>query len=203
MKLLQIIWNKKTSLILSIILCLMFIGCDNPNKQNTNIASNDSICNDTIKKEETSAFSPVLLKEIMSFIDKTDDFDMVIPIWAIKKGNVCSLFISNSYFYDTRFLIGYQIIENKMVAFYYKYADEKMNYSDFHKMLDTIDKSELEDESSCLDCLIDRSKLKVDYPTDYLNENSEEVSNWFFDPIGRRYIIHNPDSLELVFEGCY
>ena len=117
--------------------------------------------------------------------------------------NECSIFMSTELWYDTRFIIGYQIIDETMVAYYYNYIDENMSYYDFITALDTKEKDELLNENGCLDAMIDKSKLRIDRPKDFLDENSEFSINTYYEPIGRRYIIHSPDSLELVFEGYY
>ncbi len=196
----------KSLVILLISSFFLFVGCHTPNKQDnyTNIC--DSICVDTISTinntSDSCAFCQALVREIKSFINKNDNC-VVVSLCAKKTEKKCSLFMSTGLWYDSRFLIGYQIIDKKMVAYYYNYIDEDMSYYDFISALDTKGKDELLNENGCLDALIDKSKLKTDRPQSFLNENSEFAIYTDYEPIGRQYIIHSQDSLELVFEGYY
>ena len=206
---LQIRWSgaMKTNVVFFTIMMLGLIGCNPVHKRQSSVVSNDSTNINMISIEtnlkDTTAFRPVLLHEITSFIDKYKDYGPIIILMAERKQNDCCIFMSTSYFYDTRFIIGYQIIDEKMVAYYYNYIQEGMSYYEFISALDTIGKDELLSENGCMDALIDKSKLKTDRPQSFLDENSEFAMYTDYDPVGRRYIIHSPDSLELVFEGYY
>lgn len=93
-----------------------------------------------------------------------------------KKGNDCFITISVALVYRSYELRGYTILNNKMLVF-----------------------SNPENECNC--GLIDTTKMSRNIPVKgYGDENSDLAYNTF-DPIGRRYKIHNKDSLELVFTG--
>ena len=196
----------KNYLILILAMFSIFVGCNAPNKQNNYTNLCDSVYVDTIStindNIDSCAFCQVLLREIKSFINKNENC-VVVSLFAEKMENECSIFMSTELWYDTRFIIGYQIIDETMVAYYYNYIDENMSYYDFITALDTKEKDELLNENGCLDAMIDKSKLRIDRPKDFLDENSEFAIYTDYEPIGRRYIIHSPDSLELVFEGYY
>jgi hypothetical protein len=194
----------KNYLILILAMFSIFVGCTNKQNNYTNLC--DSVYVDTIStindNIDSCAFCQVLLREIKSFINKNENC-VVVSLFAEKMENECSIFMSTELWYDTRFIIGYQIIDETMVAYYYNYIDENMSYYDFITALDTKEKDELLNENGCLDAMIDKSKLRIDRPKDFLDENSEFAIYTDYEPIGRRYIIHSPDSLELVFEGYY
>ena len=196
----------KNYLILILAMFSIFVGCNTSNKQNNYTNLCDSVYVDTTStindNIDSCAFCQVLLREIKSFINKNENC-VVVSLFAEKMENECSIFMSTELWYDTRFIIGYQIIDETMVAYYYNYIDENMSYYDFITALDTKEKDELLNENGCLDAMIDKSKLRIDRPKDFLDENSEFSINTYYEPIGRRYIIHSPDSLELVFEGYY
>ena len=196
----------KNYLILILAMFSIFVGCNTSNKQNNYTNLCDSVYVDTTStindNIDSCAFCQVLLREIKSFINKNENC-VVVSLFAEKMENECSIFMSTELWYDTRFIIGYQIIDETMVAYYYNYIDENMSYYDFITALDTKEKDELLNENGCLDAMIDKSKLRIDRPKDFLDENSEFAIYTDYEPIGRRYIIHSPDSLELVFEGYY
>lgn len=146
------------------VILLPFMACKEANNPKDSIAKTNFVCNDTIPNQDTCAFSIVLLDEIKAFIGQFEDYGMVIPIRAIKKGNKCHLFMSIEMFYDTHFLIGYQIIDGKMVAYYNDYFDESTNHRDYFSQYSNKKKEELLYDNECLDCLIDKSKLRNNYP---------------------------------------
>lgn len=189
-----------------IIAVFILVGCNTPNKQDNYASMCDNICVDTIptinNSVDSCAFCQALAREIKSFINKNENCP-VVSLCAEKTEKNCSLLMSTGLWYDSRFIIGYQIINEKMVAYYYNYIQESMSYYDFISTLDTKDKDELLNENGCMDALIDKSKLKTDRPQSFLDENSEFAMYTDYEPIGRRYIIHSADSLELVFEGYY
>lgn len=189
------------------VIALLFVACDVTDRQNKSSEREDLNSNDTIPQhlldKDTCAFSPTLLHEITSFISEFKNCAMIIPIRAEKKEGKCHLFITTEMYYNSHFLVGYQIICGRMVAYYNDYFDESTKHSDYFLRYADKEKHELPIENDCLEGLIDMSKLKRGYPTDYPNENTEGVMYWDYEPIGRRYIIHSPDSLELVFEGYY
>ena len=189
------------------VMALLFVACDVTDRQNIFLGKEELNSNDTIKQQlldkDTCAFSPALLHEIMSFISESKDCEMIIPIRAERNGDKCHLFMTTEMYYNSHFLVGYQIIDGRMVACYNDYLDERTNHSDYFSRYADVEKHMLPIVNECLESLIDMSKLKRGYPTEYPNENTEGVMYWDYDPIGRRYIIHSPDSLELVFEGYY
>lgn len=189
---------------------LSLFGCyDNIDKLQVSNDANtivDSISVDS-KIIETSAFCPRLLEEIKSFIGRTGS--RLITIQIEEKENERYVNLLTYLYYDSRLLCGYEVIDGCMIAYYYTYADG-INIYNFHSMLETKESSELLKESDCAEFLIDKFKLTTDLPNDfpedsigYPNENSWFASNCTFEPWGRRFLIHNADSLELVFEGFY
>lgn len=155
--------------------------------------------------QPSEAFYSTLLLEIRNFIDDFGDRGMVIPVRIERQKELCHLFITIDNYYDSRFLIGYQLIEGKMIAYYYDYFDEHTKQQDyFTRYFDSDSVKQLVIfENNCSNELINVSKLERTIPNGFLNENSNDVMNNYYEPIGRHYIIHNRDSLELVFEGYY
>lgn len=190
-----------------IIILFLFVACGVSEQSQIITGTNELDSEDIIAiqsfDKDTCAYSPVLLKEIHSFINKYDDYGMIIAIRAQKRKEQCFLFMSTELYYNSSFLIGYQIVDGKMIAYCKDYLDENTSHYNYDKQYSKIEKTELSSVDVCLSGLIDESKLKNDHPDGYLNENSEDIKYWNYDPVGRRYVIHNQNSLELVFEGCY
>lgn len=169
----------------------------------SNIDSNDGLTGSS-HNEDTLAFCSNLLNAIRSFInDYADEYEDVISIEIVNEGNDCFVFMSTNMYYYTHLLFGYQIIDDKMVAYYFNYNNDTLSFYNFVSQINTKDKKEFLSESECSNCLIDKSKLKTDYPIVFPNEYSDFATGWIYEPRGRKYIIHSPDSLELVFEGYY
>ena len=133
----------KNYLILILAMFSIFVGCNTSNKQNNYTNLCDSVYVDTTStindNIDSCAFCQVLLREIKSFINKNENC-VVVSLFAEKMENECSIFMSTELWYDTRFIIGYQIIDETMVAYYYNYIDENMSYYDFITALDTKEK---------------------------------------------------------------
>lgn len=201
---------KRKITLLATVIMLSLYGCNNK----TDIlltSSNGEIVPDSVFTVSTtvdsSAFCPRLLEEIKSFIGRTGS--RLITIQIEEKENERYVNLLTYLYYDSRLLCGYEVIDGCMIAYYYTYADG-INIYNFHSMLETKESSELLKESDCAEFLIDKFKLTTDLPNGfpedsigYPNENSWFASNCTFDPWGRRFLIHNADSLELVFEGFY
>lgn len=199
----------KTKVFLITSIVLLFAGCNNFLKQQTDVVTSSDITSDSLfiknEKHSSGAFYRTLLLEIRNFIDDFGDCGMVIPVRIERQKEQCHLFITIDNYYDSRFLIGYQVIEEKMIAYYYDYLDENTKYQDYYTRYFDSDsiKQLVNYENNCSNGLINISKLEKTTPNGFLNENSYDVMNNYYEPIGRHYIIHSRDSLELVFEGYY
>ena len=166
---------------------LLLAGCDTNSKKGISAKVSDTTHYDSadvqLCEEDTIAFCPSLLIAIKSLInDYADDLESVVVLWVEEKDGQCVIALATQMCYITTILKGYQLVEGKMVAYY---CDE------------------VDDDNSCLDGVVDKSKLKKDFPSFFPDENSEFATGWDYDPRGRKYLVHSPDSLELIFDGCY
>ncbi len=120
----------------------------------------------------------VLQKKFKSLhsVDKEDEYNINIYIvFFSEKVDGCYITMSTAHFYDSHHLVGYIIINDKMIAFY-------------------------KPESECNKGLVDITKLKKGKPDGFIDENSE-WANDIYEPNGRKYKVHSKDSLELVYSG--
>ena len=199
--------KNKLIIYLNILVTLM-ICCNSNNNKMKQASPDGNGCHDnmiaSLSQEDTCAFCPMLLYAIKSFInDYSDDIDRVVSIEINNDGNCCFVFLSTNMFYYTQQLYGYQIIDNKMVAYNYNIINDSLSYHHPISQLQLNDKKEFLSESDCSNNLINKSKLNTNYPMSFPNEYSDFATGWDYEPRGRKYIIHSPDSLELVFEGYY
>lgn len=197
----------KNSIIISLA-TLLLMCCQSNNKGNIYDSTKDNLSRDstltTLPQKDTSAFCPILLNAIKSFIhDYTDDLDYVVSIEIDNDGSNCYVFMSTNMFYLSSLLIGYQIVDNKMIAYYFNISNDTVSFYELLSQQNTKDFNNLLYESDCFDGLIDKNKLNTNFPKSFPDENSDFATGWNYDPVGRKYIIHSPDSLELVFEGYY
>lgn len=202
---------KSKITLLATALMLSLYGC-NSKTDRLLTSSNGEIVPDSVFTVSTtvdsSAFCPSLLKEIKTFISQNGD--PVITVQIEEKGIERYIFLGTNLYYDSRFLCGYEIIEDRMVAYYYSYADGINDLYDFMAMLNTKESRDLLKESDCAEYLIDKSKLKTDFPISFFDDphngyadEKSPLADGFYEPVGRRLLIHSSDSLELVFEGYY
>lgn len=189
---------------------LLIFACCNTNSNKTlhGLYNNEIDCKDSLANssysEDALAFCPVLLEAIRSFIkDYSDEYDSVISVEIKNHGRDCFVIISTNMFYYTHLLCGYQIIDDKMIAYNYNFINDSISYYHLVSQLNTEEKKEFLFESECSKNLIDNTKLKTDFPTSFPNEHSDLATGWNYEPRCRQYRIHSPDSLELVFEGYY
>ncbi|MDH6311925.1 hypothetical protein M2137_000684 [Parabacteroides sp. PFB2-10] len=153
--------------------------------------------------EMEDALSPALSSAIKSTICLYDsvynnnelfsfwkEYANIIKVIFTKKKDDCYVTIIDCLYYQTYLLAGYILYQKYMIVF-----DE---YDPIEHEL-YIKASGYDNSCNCN--LVDVEKLRHDTPPqEFHNENSEFV-NYDFDGIGRRYKIHNRDSLEIVFEG--
>lgn len=186
----------------------IFTYCNSKNNKATMDSTNSCLIHKSTCEQsygtDTSAFCPILLNEIKNFIkDYSNDLDRVISIVIRNDGDNCYLLISNDMFYYSHLLYGYQVIEEKMVAYYFNFKDSTMTYNELVSQLQSRCVNDLLSESECSNRIIEKTKLRTDRPSVFPDELSDYAHGWFSEPICRTYIIHSSDSLELVFEGCY
>ena len=189
-------------------LLVLLMCCQSNNKENTYDMTKDNHGLDstsiTLPKKDTSAFCPILLNAIKSFIhDYTDDLDYVVSIEIDNDGSNCYVFLSTNMFYLSPLLNGYQVVEDKMVAYYFNIFNDTISFYELLSQQNTKDFNNLLYESDYSDGLIDKNKLKTDHPKSFPDENSDFATGWNYEPRGRKYKVLSSDSLELVFEGFY
>ena len=182
--------------------------CQSNNNENTFGNTKDNHGLDStftvLTEKDTSAFCPILLNAIKSFIhDDMDELDCVVSIAIDNDGNNCYVFMSTNMYYFSPLLNGYQIVDNKMVAYYLNISNDTISKYKLLSQQNAEDFSNLLYESDCSHSLIDNSKLNTGFPKSFPDENSDFATGWFYEPRGRKYLIHSPDSLELVFEGYF
>lgn len=199
----------KNNIIISLATLLVFLTCCQSNTmENTCEMTKDNRGLDStvtsFPQKDTSAFCPILLNAIKSFIhDYTDDLDYVISIKIDDDESNCYVFMSTNMFYISPLLNGYQVIDDKMVSYYFNISNDTISFYQLLSIQNAKDFNNLLYESDCSDILIDKNKLKTDYPKFFPNENSDFATGWEYEPKGRKYKVHGLDSLELVFEGYY
>ena len=201
--------NMRNSIIISLAtLLVLLMCCQSNNKGNTYDITKDNHSLDstliTLPKKDTSAFCPILLNAIKTFIhDYTDDLDYVVSIEIDNDGSNCYVFLSTNMFYISPLLNGYQVVDNKMVAYYFNIFNDTISFYELLSQQDTKDFNNLLYESDCSNGLIDKNKLKTDYPMSFPDEHSDFATGWNYEPRGKKYKVLSSDSLELVFEGYY
>ena len=171
----------KKVIYMSFIFSFLLISCNSKTSNEKKTDSNKKQ-KEMIKENKTGAICPVLYKELESLIayndsaSKKDKFSINIYIvFFSKKADGCYITISTTHFYDSHYLIGYIMINNKMISFY-------------------------NPENECNNGLIDVVKLEKEKPEGFIDENSEQAND-IYEPNGRKYKIHSKDSLELVYSG--
>lgn len=192
--------NSKLSFFVCLFI-LSFTGCDVKDKQCMEVSISGSVSDDayTNNINDTIAFCPALYNEIESFIaERTSEFTTVVELWIENKEDKCLIYLSDAEYYWTDFLCGYQVIKGKMIAYCYNPIDREENASHILNRLKKERKDAVLAESECSSNLIDKSKLHRDFPTHFPNE--EHAGNGF-EGYGREFIVHSPDSLELIYEG--
>ncbi len=210
---LQIRWsgvlNIKSIIIISLAtLLVLLMCCQSNNNENTYGMTKDNHSLDstltTLPQKDTSAFCPILLNAIKSFIhDYTDELDCVVSVEIDNDGNNCYVFMSTNMFYISTLFNGYQIVDDKMVVYYFNISNDTISFYELLSQQNTKDYNNLLYESDCSDDLIDKSKLNIDFPKSFPDEDSDFATGWYYEPRGRKYKVLSSDSLELVFEGYY
>ena len=152
------------------------VGCqhnDNTQKPSDRNKYFEEIVDDTANFEP-SAISPVLTAEIEDYIAKHCDWDeeKIIILWE-ENG---FMFMVSNYFYDSKKLLGYSIIDDKMIAYYGS-------------------------ENEVSPKLLDVEKLKLGCPDTYPDDKSSIAFTWDYDPKMRKYRVVDADSLVLEYEG--
>lgn len=199
----------KNSIIISLAtLLVLLMCCQSNNKENTYGMTKDNHSLDstltTLPQKDTFAFCPILLNAIKSFIhDYTDELDCVVSVEIDNDGNNCYVFMSTNMFYISTLFNGYQIVDDKMVVYYFNISNDNLSFYELLAQQNTKDMNNLLYESDCANSLVNKNKLNTDFPKSFPDENSDFATGWNYEPRGRKYKIHSPDSLELVFEGYY
>ncbi len=164
-----------------LIFSYLFIGCKNKTSDKRKMVINTNQ-KEIVKDNKTSAICPVLLNELESLIayndsiNNKDEFNInIYMVFFSKKVDGCYITITTVHFYDSNHLVGYTMIDNKMIVFY-------------------------NPESECNKGLVDINKLEKGKPGSFIDENSEQAND-IYEPNGRRYKIYSKDSLELVYSG--
>ena len=156
-----------------IILSGLFVRCSNP----TTVKNKDE--NMSIKTFDDNVIYPPLLNELENIIVYIDSLsnknrikNNIFIIYFYKKNDNCYLTISSANFYDKTRLIGYYILKEKMIAFY------NVN-------------------RECSIGLVDTTKLLINSPVNYDDENSLEAKD-IYEPYVRKFKIVNNDSLQII-----
>ena len=123
-----------------------------------------------------------LLLEINHFInklecEKKENDSNIIFIEFIKKENECYVNIGVANIYNSKTMKGYFILKDRMIVFY-------------------------EIENNCHEHFVRYKKLKHKRNKNFNDQNSVH-SDDFFDPYGKKFIVTNDYSLELIYEGFF
>lgn len=154
-----------------IFLLLLLNNCKENNKNNVSSS-------DTTKIGTFDYVNKNLANEIKSFILycnnklKKNEPTLYIVCFCSEEDKL-NISIRNSLFYNSSLLYGYIMFENKMIAFYPK------NHNRFNDLLN-------------LDGLLKNN------PKGFIDQDSQKVEIFPFDPYGRTYLVHDKDSLELI-----
>ncbi len=109
---------------ISLLFGCFIIRCNNKtsDKRKTSINTKPK---EMIKVNKTSAVCPTLLNELKSLIAYNDNRDKenkyninIYIVFFSEKVDGCYITMSTAHFYDSYYLVGYIIINNKMIAFY-------------------------------------------------------------------------------------
>ena len=183
--------------------CLVFMvlaygcGSETAKTETKNPIDNDSIC----QSFYTSPFCSALNSELNDFILKRpDNYAKVISIWMEEQDGDCFLNMLYDICYNEYALCGYYIIDSIMVTYNYIKRDNNKSFAELYQLMDSINPNLFFKESECNFGLVDTTLLIRSIPIDFPNYHQVCTT---YDGIGRKYIIHSPDSLELVFEGPY
>lgn len=191
----------RNTLSLLIVSVLLLYGCVTKTDKQTSITTNNVDLTNTYQVVEASPFCPALQSELKDYIQKQHDpFANVIRIWIVERNGNCYLDMASDICYDTRSLCGYYIMDSIMIAYDYIKRDDDMSFLELYELLDSVDRHVFFKESECNNGIIDTTLLIRNAPVDFPNE--EQICGTY-DGRGRKYKIHSPDSLELVFEGYY
>lgn len=172
-------------------------GTETAKKETKAPVNNDSICQSLY----SSPFCSALNSELNDFIIKRpDNYAKVISIWMEEQDGDCFLNMLYDICYNEYTLCGYYIIDGIMVTYNYIKRDNNLSFAEMYQLMDSINPNLLFKESECNIGLVDTTLLIKSIPIDY--PNYQQVCTTY-DGIGRKYRIYSPDSLELVFEGCY
>lgn len=186
---------------LLIVSVLLLYSCVTKTNRQASIITNTIDLSPTSQVVGASPFCPALQSELIDFIlEQQDPFVKVIRVWIEGRDGDCYVDMLSDICYDKCSLCGYYIIDSIMIAYDYIKRDENMSFHELYELLDSVDRHVLFKESECNNGLIDTTLLIKNTPVDFPNEEQICTS---YDGSGRKYKIHSPDSLELVFEGYY
>lgn len=169
------------------------------NNKQYQCSENNDFCKNEIT--DSTVFCPVLWKELKDFMlqrDSVCDKGNIYNIWFAHLDDGCHIYMEDDYCYDSRFLNGYLLVENKMIAVLNSIQDSEYDYLDFIMLDDSIRNQIKLPLSDCASNMIEQSRLIKGQPTGFENENS---FNGYFDGWKREYIILGEDSLVLVYNG--
>ncbi len=192
----------KTALsLLLMVSALVLEGCVTKTDKHASITTDNVDTTATYQIVEASPFCPALQSELMDYMQKQHDpLAKVIRIWIYEQDGDCYVNMFSDICYDTCSLCGYCFIDSTLIVYDYIKRDDNMSFLELYDLLDSVDRHVLFKESECNNGLIDTTLLIRSAPIGFPNE--EQICG-SYDGRGRKYKIHSPDSLELVFEGYY
>ena len=183
---------KKIQLIIVILGCILLVGCID-NTTSINASNSDTEDSTSFNKD---CFCPCLLSEINDFV-ANDSLTDIYSVWFAKKGGNRCLVISTACFYHKEALVGYSLIDDKLIVYYGVDGDCSAIQSG---VIDSHINSKANDAVP-VESLIDTSKLFRGYPSSFPDEDSDIAQNSNYDPFGRIYFIHSRDSIDLIYQG--
>lgn len=156
---------------------ILFSGCqleENRDKTKSSVGKQD-----TTKEKTKATFYSALATEMKSLDAQLDtltsDSVGIVAVIISRVGEECSLMMGTQPFYNSQRLDGAFFINHRLFAIYVE-------------------------DSLCSKGLINFDQLQVPELTNFPNENNFEPLG-SYEPWGRKYKIHSPDSLELVYTG--
>jgi hypothetical protein len=150
------------------------------------IKASDCKSQKIIKDRKSKIISPALYKEILLFDRYADSLAIYgnysyTPIVFVEfelKDQECNVLIGKQNVYNRSMMNGYLKIGKKLLVFY-------------------------SSTNSCNCGLVNNNKLHTKLNKNHLNENSIEARYNKYDPWGRKFKIHNRDSLEFISQGFF
>ncbi len=168
---------KKIIYTVIVIVCFSFVFCCK-NRTKTTISIHKQELDD-----DQQAISSILLNELNDLIQFNDSLKKlggysdtnIFLVDFYNEDSSCYVKIMRYHYYDGSKMDGYVIIKDNLIVF--------------------------NNISECGFDLVYSDNLHKNRIRDFPDENSDKAIHTDFDPIGKRFKIHNKDSLELLYFG--